>query len=71
MTMSKNYVSPCSRADIRSYAMKVREALGFRNSDFIHAPKLFDALSVAFDAAGLNFDYKVFPDEDKIFENKE
>ena len=44
-----------SRAAIRSYAMKIRQLLGYKNTDFIHAPKLFDALSILFAEQGLDF----------------
>lgn len=68
--MSKTTVSPMSKSEIRKYAMKIRKLLGYGNKEFIHAPKLFDSLSIIFNDAGLCFDYKVFPDDDKIFENK-
>ena len=60
-----------SRAAIRSYAMKIRKLLGYSNKDFIHAPKLFDALSILFASQGLDFDYRVMPDDDEIFYHKE
>lgn len=60
-----------SRAVIRIYAMKIRKLLGYSNKDFIHAPKLFDALSILFAAHGLDFDYRVMPDDDEIFYDKE
>ena len=60
-----------SRAAIRSYAMKIRKLLGYSNKDFIHAPKLFDALSILFANQGLDFDYRVMPDNDEIFYDKE
>jgi len=60
-----------SRAAIRSYAMKIRKLLGYSNKDFIHAPKLFDALSILFARQGLDFDYRVMPDDDEIFYDKE
>ena len=60
-----------SRAAIRSYAMKIRKLLGYSNKDFIHAPKLFDALSILFASQGLDFDYRVMPDDDEIFCDKE
>lgn len=59
------------KIEIRRYAMKIRNLLGFYNRQFIHAPKLFDSLSIIFDNAGLSFDYVVLPDDDEIFENKE
>lgn len=69
--MSKTRVAPMSRKDIRNYANKIRTLLGYDVTDFIHAPKLFDALSVIFSEEGLEFDYRILPDEDKIFEDKE
>ena len=69
--MSKSRVSPLSRAAIRSYAMKIRQLLGYKNTDFINAPKVFDRLSILLAEQGLDFDYRVLPDDDEIFENKE
>ena len=69
--MSKVCASPLSKSSIRSYAMKIRRMLGYNNKDFIHAPKLFDALSVLFEEKGLKFDYRVLPDDDQIFVNRE
>lgn len=60
-----------SRAEIRSYAMKIRKLLGYSNKDFIHAPKLFDALSILFANQGLDFDYRVMPDDAEIFYDRE
>ena len=57
--MSKSRVSPMSRVAIRSNAMKIRKLLGYKNTDFIHAPKLFDALSILFAEQGLDFDYRI------------
>ena len=51
--------------------MKIRELLGYRNTDFIHAPKLFDALSILFAKQGLDFDYRIMPDDHEIFYDKE
>lgn len=64
-------MSPLSRAAIRSYAIKIRALLGFKNTDFINAPKLFDALSILFAKEGLDFDYRIMPDDSEIFDNKE
>ena len=50
--------------------MKIRKLLGYSNKDFIHAPKLFDALSILFATHGLDFDYRVMPDDDEIFYDK-
>lgn len=69
--MGKNRVSPMSRAAIRNYAMKIRKILGYSNKDFINAPKLFDELSILFANQGLDFDYRVMPDDDEIFYDKE
>lgn len=69
--MSKSRVTGTSRVAIRAYARKIRKLLGFGSRDFIHAPKLFDKLSVFLDEQGLDFDYLVLPDNDKIFDNKE
>lgn len=60
-----------SRLAIRNYAMKIRKLLGYSNKDFIHAPKLFDALSILFANHGLDFDYRVMPDDNEIFYDKE
>lgn len=60
-----------SRVAIRNYAMKIRVLLGYKNEDYIHAPKLFDKLSILFAEQGLDFDYRIMPDEDSIFLNKE
>lgn len=69
--MSKSRVSPMSREAIRSYAMKIRKLLGFSNEDFIQAPKLFDALSNLFAKQGLDFDYRIMPDNHEIFCDRE
>ena len=69
--MSKSRVSPMSRAAIRSYAMKIRQLLGYKNTDFIHAPKLFDALSILFAEQGLDFDYRIMPDDHEVFYDRE
>ncbi len=68
---SKSRVSPMTRAAIRSYAMKIRKLLGFKNKDYINSPKLFDALSILFAKQGLDFDYRVMDDDDEIFYDKE
>lgn len=60
-----------SRAAIRSYAMKIRQLLGYKNTDFIHAPKLFDALSFLFANHGLDFDYRIMKDDHEVFYDKE
>ena len=60
-----------SRVAIRSYAMKIRKLLGYKNTDFIHAPKLFDALSILFAEQGLDFDYRIMPDDHEVFYDKE
>lgn len=60
-----------SRASIRSYAMRIRKILGYSSKDFIHAPKLFDALSILFASQGLDFDYRVMPDDNEFFYDKE
>lgn len=60
-----------SRADIRNYAMKVRHVLGFDDNEYINAPKLFDSLSMLFSERGLDFDYRVLPDDDEVFSEKE
>ena len=60
-----------NRASIRSYAMKIRQLLGYSNKDFINAPKLFDALSILFAEKGLDFDFRIMPDDDEVFYNKE
>ena len=69
--MSKSRVSPMSRADIRNYAMKIRKTLGYANTDFIHAPKLFDTLSIIFAEKGLDFDYRIMPDNYEVFYDRE
>ncbi len=69
--MSKDRVSPMSRAAIRSYAMQIRKLLGYENTDYIHAPKLFDALSILFADKGLDFDFRIMPDEHEVFFDKE
>lgn len=69
--MGKSRVSPMNRAAIRSYALRIRKLLGFKNTDFIHAPKLFDKLSIVFAEHGLDFDYRVMPDEHEAFHDKE
>ena len=60
-----------SRAEIREYANRIRILLGFKSTDFIHAPKLFDSLSIILGEEGLDFDYRIMPDDDKIFYDKE
>ena len=69
--MSKSRVSPMGRAAIRSYAMSIRQLLGYNNTDFVHAPKLFDALSILFAEQGLDFDYRIMPDDHEVFCDKE
>ena len=69
--MSKWQVSPMRIIDIREYAMRIRGILGYKDTDFIHAPKLFDRLAILFADQGLEFDYKILPDNDGIFANKE
>ena len=69
--MSKTRVSPCKTVEIREYAMKIRKLLGYKNTDFVNVPKLFDTLSVLLADVGLNFDYKIMPDECDIFSYKE
>ena len=69
--MSKSRVCPMSRAAIRNYAMQIRKLLGFKNTDYIHAPKLFDALSILFADKGLDFDFRIMPDEHEVFFDKE
>lgn len=69
--MSKNRVSPLSRKAIRDYANQIRKLLGYKQTDFINAPKLFDTISVTFAEQGLDFDYRILPDDDKIFQEKE
>ena len=69
--MSKNRVNPLSKVAIRSYAIKIRKLLGYKNTDFIHAPKLFDSLSVLFAEQGFDFDYRIMPDDHEIFYEKE
>lgn len=69
--MSKSRVSPMSRAAIRNYAIKIRQLLGYKNTDYIHAPKLFDMLSILFAEQGLDFDYRIMPDDHEVFYDKE
>ena len=69
--MSKSRVSPMSRAEIRNYASKIRQLLGFKKTDFIHAPKLFDLLSDVFSNQGLDFDFRIMPDDHDVFYDKE
>ena len=69
--MSKSRVTPLSRIAIRCYAMRIRQLLGFKNTDFVHAPKLFDALSILFAKQGLDFDYRIMPDDHEVFYDKE
>ena len=69
--MSKTYASPLKRVEIREYTNKLRSFLGYDSKDFISAPKLFDRLSIMFSEIELNFDYRVLPDNDKIFVDKE
>lgn len=69
--MSKTKVAPMSKTMIRNYAMKIRSLLGYGKKDYVDAPKLFDSLSIVFDNVGFSFDYKVLPDNDKIFEKEE
>ena len=59
------------RVEIREYANKIRNLLGYKSTDFIHAPKLFDRLAIILSENGLDFDYRVMPDDDKIFYEKE
>ena len=59
------------KLDIRKYAMRIRDLLGFGSKDYINAPKLLDSLTVYFNDSGLGFDYRILPDDDRIFENKE
>ena len=69
--MSKNWVSPASRLEIREFAMRIRRFLGYRDTDFVNAPKLYDALANRLAKDKLNFDFRVMSDDDKVFENKE
>lgn len=69
--MSKYRVSSLSKASIRSYAIKIRALLGYKNTDYVNAPKLFDTLSFLFAKQGLDFDYRIMPDDNEIFDNKE
>lgn len=69
--MSKSRVSPLRIVDIRVYAGQIRELLGFKPTDYIHAAKLFDSLSIHFDELGLSFDYRIKSDDDEIFDDKE
>ena len=59
------------RVEIREYANKIRNLLGYKSTDFIHAPKLFDRLAIILSENGLDFDYRVMPDDDKVFYEKE
>lgn len=69
--MVKNWVRPAKTIEIREYAMRIRRLLGYKDTDFIYAPKIYDDLSKVLSDQGLNFDYIVMPDEDEIFENNE
>ena len=60
-----------SKVEIRDYAMRIRHLLGYEDTDYISAPKLFDKLSILFSELGLAFDYKVLPDNHEIFYNRE
>ena len=60
-----------SRAAIRSYAMKIRRLLGYKDTDYVNAPKLFDKLTILFAERGLDFDYRIMPDDDEIFYKRE
>ena len=57
--------------DIREYAMRIRGILGYKDTDFIHVPKLFDRLAILLADQELDFDYKILPDDDEIFADKE
>lgn len=69
--MSKSRVSGMSRAEIRRYAIRIRKLLGYEDTDFVHAPKLFDNLSIIFADQGLDFDYRIMPDGHEVFIDKE
>lgn len=69
--MSKSRVRPASRASIRRYAIGIRHMLGYKDTDYIQSPKLFDALSFLFAQLALDFDYRIMPDNDECFYDKE
>ena len=69
--MSKSRVTPMKRSEIRIYAMRIRKLLGYKDNDFIHAPKLFDSLSILFSDLGLDFDFRIMPDVHEVFFEKE
>lgn len=45
--------------------------MGYKNSQFIYAPKLYDEISDLFEEIGFKFDYRTLPDDNEIFEEKE
>ena len=69
--MSKSRVRPTSKVEIRTYAMQIRRLLGYKDNEYIHAPKLFDLLSALFTEHELDFDYRIMPDEHEVFVDKE
>lgn len=71
MRRSEVKAPPMSRLEIRQFALKIRSFLGYKGTDYINAPKLFDRLSVLFEKSGLVFDYRVLTDDDPLFEDKE
>ena len=60
-----------SRAEISVYARKIRDLLGYDDDDYIYVPKLFDALSLLFFKQGLDFDFIILSDDNKLFLEKE
>ncbi len=69
--MSKISASPLSKKEIREYAIHLRRFLGYSDDEYIDVPKLYDRLATLFYEDGLNFDYKILPDNDNSFEKNE
>ena len=69
--MSKAYASPLKIVEIREYARKLRSLLSLGPLDWISLPKLYDMLACLFSDNGFQFDYRVLPDNDPAFEQRE
>ena len=69
--MSKSRANALSKSGIRNYALRIRTLLGYKNCDYINAPALFDLLTILFAKQGLDFDYRIMPDDHEVFIEKE
>lgn len=69
--MKRYKATSLSTKNIRIYAIRLRDFLGFKRSEPINVPKLYDFLSAKFQDSNFVFNYRVMPDSNPIFTDKQ